>query len=72
MMLQISKTELARRLDAVLGEKVGMEGLNILIYGWTRKNPKQRVNIRHRTWLYDYEVQSLSAYAGYDLLKTES
>ena len=71
MTQQISKTELARRLDAALGEKVGIEGLNILLYGWTRKDPKLRVNIRHRTWLYDYEVQALSAYAGCNLLETE-
>lgn len=71
MMQQISKTELAERLDAALGEKAGMKGLNILLYGWTRKKPKLRVNILHRHWLYDYEVQALSAYAGYDLLKME-
>ncbi len=72
MMQQISKTELVQRLESVTGEKVGAEGLNILLYGWTRRDPRLRVNIRHRTWLYDYEVQALSAYAGYNLLKTES
>lgn len=69
---RIEKETLAARLDAVLGAEVGMEGLNTLIYGWTRKDPKLRVNIRHRSWLYDYEVQALSEYAGYDLLQTES
>ena len=72
MTQQISKAVLAVRLDAVLGANVGMNGLGILIYGWTRKNPQLRVNISHRSWLYDYEVQSLSEYAGYDLLQTES
>lgn len=72
MTQQISKKELVRRLESAMGEKVGPEGLNILLYGWTRKNPRLRINIRHRTWLYDYEVQALSAYAGYNLLKTES
>ena len=72
MMQQISKAVLAARLDAVLGANVGMNGLGILIYGWTRKNPQLRVNISHRSWLYDHEVQSLSECAGYDLLQTES
>ena len=72
MTQQISKTIVAARLDAALGEHVGMEGLNTLLYGWTRKDPKLRVNIRHRTWLYDYEMQALSVYAGYNLLQTES
>ena len=72
MIQQISKTELVRRLESAIGKTVGPEGLNILLYGWTRKDPRLRVNIRHRTWLYDYEVQAFSAYAGYNLLKTEA
>ena len=67
MMQHISKTEIAERLDEVLAAEVGMNGLGILLYGWTRKDPQLRVNISHRTWLYGYEVKSLSAYAGYDL-----
>ena len=67
MMQHISKIEVAERLDEVLGAEVGMNGLNTLLYGWTRKDPQRRVNISHRRWLYGYEVQELSAYAGYNL-----
>lgn len=72
MMQQISKTAIAERLDSVLGAKVGMKGLGILLYGWTRKNPRLRVNICHRKWLYAHEVRALSAYAGYDLMPSEA
>ena len=67
MMQHISKKEIAERLDEVLGAKVGMRGLNTLLYGWNRKDPQRRINISHRRWLYGYEVQELSAYAGYNL-----
>ena len=67
MMQHISKMEIAERLDEVLGAKVGMQGLNTLLYGWNRKDPQRRINISHRRWLYGYEVQELSAYAGYNL-----
>ena len=68
---RIEKGELAARLDAALAYPAGMEGLGTLLYGWTRTDPQLRVNIRHRTWLYDYEVAALSEYAGVQLLKTE-
>ena len=67
MMQHINKMEIAERLDEVLGAKVGMRGLNTLLYGWNRKDPQRRINISHRRWLYGYEVQELSAYAGYNL-----
>ena len=67
MMQHISKIEIAERLDEVLGAEVGMRGLNVLLYGWNRKDPQRRVNISHRRWLYGYEVEELSAYAGYNL-----
>lgn len=69
---QISKNILVDRLNKQVGTEVGMQGLSTLIYGWTRKQPQLRVNIRHRTWLYDYEVQALSLYAGCNLLETEA
>ncbi len=72
MMQHISKIEIADRLDEVLGAQVGMQGLNTLLYGWTRKDPQLRTNISHRTWLYGYEVKELSAYAGYDLRPRKS
>ena len=52
MMQHISKIEIAERLDEVLGAQVGMQGLNTLLYGWTRKDPQLRTNISHRTWLF--------------------
>ena len=67
MMTQISKTAVSERLDEMLGAEVGLQGLKTLLYGWTRKDPQLRTNIRHRNWLYGYEVAELSAYAGYDL-----
>ena len=75
MMLRINKTELARRLDAVLGEKVGVEGLNTLLYGWKkyRHYGKKYVDaLKHRDWFYIVEVMDISNYAQYDLTKGES
>lgn len=69
-MLRISKKELARRLDAALGEKVGMEGLNTLLYGWKkyRKYGKKYLDaLKHRDWFYIVEVMDISDYAGYCL-----
>jgi len=72
MMQRINKAELVKRLEAILGEPVGREGLSTLLYGWTRKSKNLRAAISHRQWLYDYEVQALSRYAGYNLLIMES
>ena len=71
MTQHIDKQQVADRLDAVIGYPAGMEGLNTLLYGWTRKDENLRVNIRHRTWLYDSEVRALSDYAGYNLMPSE-
>lgn len=71
MMQHIDKQRVAERLNEAIGYPAGMEGLNTLLYGWTRNNENLRVNIRHRTWLYDYEVRALSVYAGYDLMPAE-
>lgn len=68
---QIAKKLLALRLDEHLGTHLGMKGLNILLFGWTAKDPKLRTNICHRDWLYDYEVMAFSEYAGCNLLKME-
>lgn len=72
MMQQITKAELARRLDAALGEPVGMTGLNILLYGWKKKRKygtRYLDALKHRDWLYIVEVMDLSEYAQYDLTK---
>ena len=70
MMQRVSKEELVKRLDAALGQTVGMEGLNILLYGW-KKFRKYGVRycdaLKHRDWLYIVEVIDLSEYAGYCL-----
>ena len=70
MMQRISKEELAARLDAVLGEPVGIAGLNILLYGWKKfrkYGAKYCDALKHRDWLYRVEVVDLSDYAQVDL-----
>jgi len=70
MMQRVSKTELAQRLDAKLGEPVGLRGLNILLYGWKKfrkYGAKYCEALKHRDWLYSVEVADLSEYAQYDL-----
>lgn len=69
---QIPKTLLAERLDECVDTKPGLNGLNILLFGWTRKDPDMWEAIRHRNWLYDYEVLVFQEYAGCNLLKMES
>ena len=70
MMKRISKAELAERLERAIGAKVGMTGLNTLLYGW-KKFRKYGAKYRHaleaRDWLYITEVMDLSEYAGCDL-----
>lgn len=73
MMQQISKAELADRLDAAVGAPVGIEGLDKLLYGWKRYRHYGRKYLnalKHRKWLYIVEVQDLSDYAGYDLTRS--
>ena len=74
MMKRISKEELAERLERAIGAKVGMAGLNTLLYGW-KKFRKYGVRyldaLKHREWLYITEVMDLSEYAGYDLTQGE-
>ena len=74
MMQRISKEQLARNLDRVLGAEVGMQGLNTLIFGWfefKHYGSQYREAVYHRRWLYITEVLELSEYAGYDLSKNE-
>jgi len=75
MMQRISKTELAQRLDTVLGEPVGMEGLNTLLYGWRKYRhygAKYCHALEARNWLFFCEVVDLSEYAQYDLTISHS
>ena len=69
-MLKISKLQIAANADKARGVKRGMEGLNILIYGWLKFRKyghKYRNKLYNRDWLYIVEVQDLSNYAGCDL-----
>jgi len=73
-MKRISKEELAARLERAIGAKVGMAGLNTLLYGWKkfRKYGARYLDaLKHREWLYITEVMDLSEYAGYDLTRGE-
>lgn len=69
MKQQISKLVLAERLGRMINARITVDNIGTLIFGWTRKNPELRTAINHRHWLYDYEVQEFSKYAGYDLLQ---
>ena len=70
MMRRITKAELVQRLETAIGRSVGIEGLNILLFGWKKfrhYGPKYCDALKHRDWLYIVEVQDFSMYAGYDL-----
>ena len=70
MIPQVTKEELTRRLELAIGAKVGIEGLNTLLYGWkkARKYGTQYLDaLKHRDWFYITEVMDFSDYAGYDL-----
>ena len=73
MMQKISKAELAARLEArVECAEGGVEGLNILLYGW-KKFRKYGAKYIHafeaRDWMYSVAVMDLSEYAGCDLIQ---
>ncbi len=70
MMQRISKEELAVCLERAIGAKVGIEGLNTLLYGWKKYRKygaKYLDALKHRDWMYIVEVQDFSEYAGYSL-----
>lgn len=70
MMERISKEELAERLERAIGVRVGMEGLNTLLYGWKKfrkYGTKYLDALKHREWMYIVEAADFSEYAGYDL-----
>lgn len=69
---QIAKTLLVERISKGIGATIGLDELRTLLYGWAHKDKDLWEAVRHRDWLYDYEVQDLSRYAGYDLLKMEA
>ena len=69
-MQRISKEELAERLEQAIGAKVGIEGLNTLLYGWKKfrhYGARYLDALKHREWFYITEAADFSEYAGYDL-----
>ena len=74
MMPHVSKEELLNRLELAIDAKVGIEGLNTLLYGWKKFRKfgaKYLDALKHRNWFYITEVMDLSDYAGYDLTISE-
>ena len=74
MMPHVSKEELLSRLELAIEAKVGIEGLNTLLYGWKKFRKfgaKYLDALKHRDWFYITEVMDLSDYAGYDLTISE-
>ena len=70
----ITLTTLAARLERAIHADVGMQGLNVLLYGWITKYgrvSRALLSARKRDdgepWLSKVEVYSFSLYAGYDL-----
>ena len=69
-------TTLCARLERTIHAAVGMKGLNILMYGWSKK---KNFNLNALLWIREKrkgepfltlnEVKELSEYAGYDLTK---
>ena len=65
---------LCARLERAIHADVGMQGLNILLYGWMQKYGKLSrpvLNLRKRAdkvfWLTHGEAVHFSRYVGYDL-----
>ena len=71
----ITLTTLAARLERAIHADVGLQGLNILLYGWMKKGGVRRSTLFMRKksageeYLTPNEVRNFSSYAGYDLSK---
>ena len=72
----ITFTQLAARLEKALHCDVGLEGLEILIYGWMKKRGRpsgSTLSMREKQdgvkWLAADEAYSFSRYTGYDLTR---
>ena len=69
-------TTISARLERAIHADVGMKGLTILMYGWSKK---KNFNLNALLWMREKrngepfltfnEVKELSEYAGYDLTK---
>lgn len=73
---KIPFTTIASRLERVLHADVGMNGLEILLYGWRKKRGIHPCVMASRAKLNDgqpyltqAELLSFSFYAGYDLTR---
>ena len=72
---KIPLTTICARLERAIHADVGMKGLQILLYGWRRKDPFApsggTLGMRRKNgdygWLLRFELQRLSIYAGYNL-----
>ena len=67
---------LCARLERAIHADVGMNGLDILIYGWIAKHGRVNRHLLYMRkindgceWLSLPEARSFSRYAGYDLTK---
>lgn len=68
MAQKFTKAELVQHLERHIGAAVGKNGLNTLIYGWRKKHHISDTAIYQRDYLTYAETESLSQYAGYDLM----
>ena len=71
----ITFAQLTARLERAIHCDVGLQGLNILLYGWMKKGGVKRSTLFMRMkstgeeYLTPNEVRNFSLYAGYDLSK---
>ena len=71
----VTFAQLAARLERAIHANVGLQGLNILLYGWMKKGGIKRSTLFMRMksaregYLTPEEVRNFSLYAGYDLSK---
>ncbi len=71
----ITFAQLTARLERAIHCDVGLQGLNILLYGWMQKGGVSRTTLFMRKksageeYLTPEEVRNFSSYAGYDLSK---
>lgn len=71
----VSFAQLTARLERAIHANVGMQGLNILLYGWMKNGGIKRSTLFMRMksagegYLTPEEVRNFSLYAGYDLSK---
>ena len=71
----VTFAQLTARLERAIHANVGMQGLNILLYGWMKKGGIKRSTLFMRMksageeYLTPEEVRNFSLYAGYDLSK---